>query len=533
MNAAAGLYQMFGTLVDVLVLPPLSGAAAAAAKFTGAGALSALYDPSSFPDPAVADDGVLLPATPRASPALGNAAAHWAADAVIDAALRGAYFEELPESLPPLKVAGWSAQTAAALSLPPGTSPSSSATEWITLSLDFGGSVSHPDGRHTATSGGAPPDAAARNAGAAARKAAPPTGVLAEDPYSLHRGNTTFFTPEQSRFLHPVLRYYHSELSGGGGVGGSSSSDPVVPVLEHHIREDFNNDWTHFSGHVLSVARFLQDVGSRRTRAAAALANAVAAATAASDLPPASSKKQARLPSSLIKRTLAPIFHVDRTWGFHATTIRRIAHEPFANVHAFGTSVPGGEAWFHAFSIEALDVLLFSGPLTLMVHWRDTAPFPLTAAENATMAALVDGLSTGQSVSRSFNRATALSMQDPPGLTGADAAVQADRDAALRAWYAQQTASAPGSILLEVRARNGLGREQMASLSGELGLITVMDSRTGKTYAIPESVALARGREALVAAGASGGGSAGAGGDRKSTLGGGVGKKKRGAAVVG
>ena len=602
MNRAAGIYQMFGTLVDVLVLPPFP--ASAAANFSGPGVFAPFFDPASFPDPTV--DDPTIPYRPAPEPHSRNLPleqiAARASDAVVDAAIRGAYFEELPLTLPPQKVAGWAAQVAASTVFPgiggdasPLWTSSVGGVEWITLSLEFGG-ASHPELHHSATSGSvpSPPAMDAMDNGAAdaaasspsARKKAKGKGSSSsvaaggssmstaatgpspdriEDPFSLLRANSTFWNPEWSRFLHPVLRYYHSALDSrcgsGYALGGPSKACPLssrgglapplmAPVLEHHILEDFNNDWTHFNCHVLSVARFLQDVAARRASVAldvrdmalkqslatarrpgnsiesatsfssstsSSKADQEAAADAASPSsvvrkPPStssssSSAADARKPLSeaSVRMLLSAAWHVRREWTTHEFDVRRHAHEPFTTVHAFGVSVPGSTSWFHAFSIDAIDQLMWSGPRILSIAWRDTAPFPLTPAENATMLALEAALASGSRTgSGATMEAVSLSMNDPP-MSEAAYNEQRRRDALVRSWYAASTAKIPGSILLEVRARTGMGQDHARTYGGLLGAITVVDSRKGTSYAVNESRVLseATARAASLARGGS------------------------------
>ena len=258
-NFAAGPFQMFGSLADVLVLPPLP--AAATAGFTAVDAAAALVEPTSFYDPSVAD-ALLEPSGPPPPLAPGDAAeaAARASEAVLDAALSGgALFEEVPLRLAHGKAPGWAAQlaaagSAAAAAADPFAGSSAGGAEYITLTLEFGGkaATTGPNGEYVYSL----PDAGAPGGGgglskppsrrggkkAGGKPAATPVATRKPvkeqwdaDPYALWRANVTFWQPELSRFLHPVLRYFHTRLA---PADTSVHGGMPPPVLEHHILED-------------------------------------------------------------------------------------------------------------------------------------------------------------------------------------------------------------------------------------------------------------------------------------------------------
>lgn len=159
-NRAGGIFQMFGQLVDVLLLQPVNGA-------VGDGA----WDPASSVRPALRD---AIPA---------------------DAGVVGEYFEEVPLGAVPDRVAAWS------------HAASASAPQFIAVSLEFGpgGEEEFAAVRKRATRA-TPPQAASSAPSAMAQ---PPL----HDPFSLKRVNGTVDAPEGSVFLHPVLRYWDYAVS--------------------------------------------------------------------------------------------------------------------------------------------------------------------------------------------------------------------------------------------------------------------------------------------------------------------------------
>lgn len=227
-------------------------------------------DPSSFPEDAAGR------AAAAAAAKAGKKRA--ASDSCLDAALRGAIFEEVPTRLVHIKAAHWALQAAHALAAAGlgGTGGSDGSavqltahTEYITLTLEFG------DGQ-----GLKPPDAGVPPANPLSRAGrqtyAQPTfasprlsskwGAVesGEDPYGIWRVKSTPEEPQRSSFIHPVLRYHHSSAFGEPPVGTVAQ-----PSLTLHLMEDFRGVFDDFSRHTLSLARWLQDVAARRVELAA------------------------------------------------------------------------------------------------------------------------------------------------------------------------------------------------------------------------------------------------------------------------
>lgn len=422
-NNAAGLFQMFqGSLVDVLVLPPLTAPADGCSGGAGL-VLTPLVDPSSFPDPTVSDP-LLGPQLPRGWAGATDAQQD-ACDAAVEAALAGSsLFEEVPIRLVHLKVPGWAAQAA---------TTTGAATEYITLALEFGGrkyAGRKPGG--SAYDYGLPsitPPADGDDGDAAPQPTHTPTAhAPPEDPYDVDRANTSFFDPERSRFLHPVLRYYHTGLQGKAAGADAAAIAIPPPLLEMHLLEDFEASYVAFAGYVLAVARFLQDVGARRIAAAHALAELPAGAG-----------------DSDVRDALASAFASARTADGDAPSAAAVAHVRTvmslageATLHFRGHEVHAGESWHHYLSTVATADLLSGTFATLTTHWWAGAADLLVPAD----AALVR---------------SALATVGRAGRGGDTSATSADGDALLyahllRAFYRNATAADPDLAVLVLRA---------------------------------------------------------------------------------
>lgn len=232
LNDGAANYQMFGTLCDVFVFDAPDVPVGAAA-FVSSGVHAAMqvpwfyYDESSAA--AAASDATGLAAdvaasqmrAPPSSPLRSPAAL--ASEAAVDAALRGALYEEVPVDLAPAAARAWAGRAGA------------SSAEWLQVSLEFGPS--------------------------------PPPG--SKDPFALDRADVALVHAELSHFIHPVLRLFNSAMPGCGDATNSSSSAPCFPVATLHVIEDFLAEWRLHTAHVLPLARFVQEVGARRAAAAA------------------------------------------------------------------------------------------------------------------------------------------------------------------------------------------------------------------------------------------------------------------------
>jgi len=356
-NEAAGIFQMFSSLADVLVLPPLP--AADAATFASVGAEAAMLDPSSF-----SDARLLAETHDEAVAGARPAAPRPASEAAVDAALRGALFEEVPTRLAHSKAAAWAPQVAAQLAAAGLLSAAQSGphSEWITLTLEFGNGTQglQPPDAGAALRGGPGAQPAPKPAARRPGRSTPVTAQTPDDPFSPLRVKGTPEKPERSTFLHPVFRYYHSHASGQVAEGAVAQ-----PVLELHLLEDFRNLFDSFPLHILPLARWLQDVGARRA--------ALALRTPA--LPPADA-------AGLLERALRP---PEATAGNSGGGARFQAlnaalgmmpraeglTQPCAELLYEGNSWPGASgAWFNRLSVAALSRLLQAqSSVTLAAHY--------------------------------------------------------------------------------------------------------------------------------------------------------------------
>ena len=423
--AAAGPYQMFGSLVDVLVLPPLPGAAVKG--FRQAGLEAPLVDPSSFYDPV--DDSAsphthaFVQWTPSPRPATTSTSSDRASEEAIDAATRGAIFEEVPVLLAPQKARGWSAQVLAALIAaelipqPTALLVESSGAEFITLSLEFGGKSAHvemPHGTNVTTG---------RRANVRAE--------WAEDPFALTRANVSVWIPEASRFLHPVLRYFNTGLT-------------AAAVSELHLLEDFNNRWDHYAVHALSLTRWLQDVGARRA----------ASVLVAAEMPHAVAKAR----REALIRVWMPVKRPS-TRDPRFLMLRALLHEPFSTLFYGGKMFRGGEAWFHSLSVRAAEELLVTGPRIMTLHFVDTAPFPRTPAEVSAEDDAIAAMINGSVSARTAMDAAVTRSLLAPNMSLAEATLQTHADAVWRAWHTSCSIAAPTMPIVVVRSRAGLARD--------------------------------------------------------------------------
>jgi hypothetical protein len=328
MNDAAGIFQVFGFLTDVFVFEPLEPAAVKG--FVSSSPHNAMHFPWHFYDAEAAasresdptglssDVAALQSLPPVGMPA--RPAAALASEAAVNAALAGGLREEVPVGLVPSAARAWAAQG----------QKSSQPAEWLQLSLEFGPSA--PPGQ--------------------------------KDPFALDRADTSLRHPEESHFLHPVLRYFHAASPGCGSNVSSSVAAPCAPVATLHIIEDFHAQFNMHTAHVLPLARFLQHVGARR--AAAALSSGGAGSPAPWTQPV--------LPPAFLAGVMMQLIS-----GCDATTL-------FWEGAGF-ESVGETDGWWMKLSVAAEESL--AGLRALAVHAIDSAPgVAVTPAEEAWTASV-------------------------------------------------------------------------------------------------------------------------------------------------
>jgi hypothetical protein len=405
-NLAAGLFQVFGGLVDVLLLDPLSPDAVA--DFVDVGVLAALHDPSSFPPPShvsaecFLDDPEFAPVFRRESRhnALPKRPARKGSDDVVERALRGSLFEEVPVAAVPTQAMKWAVIRAGGNS----SELSIRSVDWITLSLEFG-PLSKTD--------------------SAARES---------DPFALSRANVHPHNPEASHFLHPVLRYFSATLA--------RSASQLHPKLRStlHIIEDFHADWSHHALHIMALSRWLQDVGARR-----------AVATAQS--------RPAVSDPDLDKAWARPPPQPQTTKG---AIVDRFMTDSAATLYFRGNAIRGGSsAWFHALTVKAGDDLLRLGSLPdfVAIHFLSpTLHVPLSAAEISFTAALREELKVHGVLSHPRNASLAPAYTPPVpnrDVGGTSAAIASGLNAHLAAMYSNLTAFHSGLPVIVFHPRSG------------------------------------------------------------------------------
>jgi hypothetical protein len=531
LNGAAGPFQMFGSLADVVVLAP-PGACAGSGEggaFGGPGPAAPLHDPASFPDSHTRHP-LLLQVAPRpleavagagaSRAAIAAAAARRADDACLEAALRGALFEEVPMRLAPLKVAGWGGQVRAAQQQP---RPYFPQADYITVTLEFGGGggLNPPDagagrlgglalqqqvgeeemkkkGGLEGAEGGGQPLQPWPGSGAAAEakeeveegRAWDPTlpprftvsatgerlvysrrlrayvpqsvgegemrrmpqgfpsggmhpsdggfagmhpsdgsfqGDSPVDPYSTSRANATYWDPHNGRFLHPVIRFFSpgasANVSGRAPGRGAPPGRIPRPTLELHLLEDFNQVFTSYGGHLLSLARFLQEVAARRARAAAAYPAGASAAAAALSRP-----------SPTPAGASSP----------HANMLRAFMDMPSATLYLDGLAFPGGLAWFHALSCEAFEALMRGARRRLALHALLVAPSDMVPPSGGGGTPLPP---THHHQPGGGDPTAGADGMRLPGLSPAQHRQLDERDAAWHLWHTRRTAPPqPGAL---------------------------------------------------------------------------------------
>jgi thioredoxin reductase len=215
-NDGAGIYQMFGTLVDVFVFDDVPNPSAALVESEYA-ATERPFDHYDSKAAARLDTDVTgLSAAVAASQTLPPASrvkSEVEMEAAVDAALTGVLLEEVPTT----------GARALATSL---KNYSARTASWLTLSLEFGPAA--PAGEH--------------------------------DPFALNRADVGLARANRSHFLHPVIRFF-SQVSCGG-----DEEEKCEAIDEVHIVEDFLSEWRLHRAHILPLSRFLQDLGTRRAR---------------------------------------------------------------------------------------------------------------------------------------------------------------------------------------------------------------------------------------------------------------------------
>lgn len=326
---------------------------------------------------------------------------------------------------------------------------------------------------------------------------------VTKDPFSLLRANVSLEDPENSHFLHPVLRYYHSAFphgmrddddddhdgDGGGdakeiGDGDHPQAAPapepaIQPVAVCHVIEDFHTRWTSHLAHTMPVTRFLQQIGAARARAAKFAAVRLSttptqeldeAAAAATDAEPRPIGAQLDYLRQLWKRYGS---HYDG----HASLVRYLMTViNGASLYVQGKGVGTGEGWFNELSIETEQLIRCTGPRILVIHWYDPHPVPLTDAEVRHLDELRQRDQAGSATPLATASRREVSPR-PPLTPGQQQHLAATKDW-MATFYSNFTRSVDGAVVISVPVRAGQERIE----AERLGVSTIPSWRVHDAY---------------------------------------------------
>jgi len=465
-NTASGLYQMFGGLGAVIVLPPFTSTQAKG--FTNIGPLAACHEPWSFFDEN-ADTTYILQTPPPvgtpSKPVARDDPVQLKSDAIINNALNGgAIFEDVPIKLVQEKATLWQSQLIQASStlssLIP--DPSTVGVEYIVLTLEFGtGSSSYvPESKRNID------------------PKVDPVGYLratsewTRDPFSLLRANATLENPETSHFLHPVMKYYNTAIN------------TTHPCAEMHVIEDFHITWTMHVAHLLPVLRFVQDVGGRRARSALELQKALVSKSRKSidtdNIITTSSGYKTGPYTMVTKEILTPIWMVNREGKDHThELIDHIMLTQGAKLYYNGKSIMSGEGWVNQLSVNTSDYLRYHGPRILILHFMDPYPIPPTDEEMK----YLDGArkEMDKIMSNPGFPSFSLPVNKPiPQLNAAQKRQMVETEQSLQHFYEMFTNRNPSVALVSVNARTGFERIQAEKFGVEtVPIFKVYDAYRG------------------------------------------------------
>ena len=461
-NDAAGIYQMFGSLADVVVLAPTT--LDTVQDFSDVGVLAAMHDvnvPTGLGADSWADGtGDVGNSVPRplnkkrrsARSATNKRIAHQiASDSAIDAALTADYFEEVPVGLVASKVAdSWAAQSAAS-GMQADAVPK--AHEYITLTLEFGPTPPPPPP-------GTAPDVALRY-----------NTDWKRDPFSRLRANIGLHNPHESAFLHPVLRYF---LDGH-------------LLATTHIIEDFHGIWTLHTPHVLPVARFFQEIGARRVAALIAYSRETLARAENISSYHSALALQWHAPANAngtVAASIISAFAAEPS-STHANVLDRLMSSTASRLMYRGAVVRGKEGWSLQLSVQAERTLLRDGPPFFVAHFYDAEPSMLSAAELRWTAAARERAALPLGFALLTSQSPHSIPVLPPPLSRDRAAMRDGLPPFLEMLYVNMTTTNPGLAVVLVRYRSGpsrlLAEEFGAVRPGEpsVAVIRVFDARQG------------------------------------------------------
>jgi Pyridine nucleotide-disulphide oxidoreductase len=442
---SAGPYQMFGNLVDVVIFPPTSKQDAEG--FQGTSIKAACTNPSDYLDSSSS-----------------NSARSF--ERIINKALVGGFFEEVPVPLLPYKARFWSSLVNLEVneanvtkietpygtwfgreaskqglfldSLQPQSQEMNDPIEYITLTMEYGNLTE-----------------IAMSSGRQIRH-----GEWPIDSYSLSR-------QRENRLIHPVLRYYHS----------SHSLEISNPLYMQELPEDFHLSWNIHSLHLLPIARFLELVGTKRAQ--------LALLSSSSSSSSSNSMKQ-RPSMKAVKKILQP----------YESEMKQGLENPFmSKIHALMT-LPGvhmvykgeivntesSKRWLYYLSTAVADELIYRGPEVLVIHW-DQFPrvqaLPLTDKERELTSDIQAAWANDAEFAFTLGRrAQTLQLSEE---------LKAARGAHLNRtlqWFSEATRTVSKLLVLHVPARAGMGLAKARAVGlSSLPYMQIFHASLGETGA--------------------------------------------------
>jgi hypothetical protein len=498
-NNAAGTYQMFSSLCDVFVMTPVP--VSTASNFSGPGPLAPFVEPWTFPPPRseeaayAASPARIIYWNTTATGGRGSSKSDRRTESAINAALTGALFEEVPVQLVGHKASTWAASLAAAFGLdarvPDALQSHAGAapvlgTEYLTLTMEFGAR---------------PPPVAEGIASDGIPNAIHARADLQQDPYSLLR--SVRLPNRGSTFVHPVLRYFHPALSAPALDPSSIEFVPsllfpaatVYPIAEVHLPEDFGLDWKDHTTHILKLARFLQEVASRRLAVAAGIEKTLGLdISSTSVLSKGDVKEDVAQPlltsGGVIAATggaasefvrgraalaMTAAWATDRAPSAHAQSIYMAITSSRSKLYVRGRSVQGRAIWT-SLSVQAVDDALGGSSGLYILHMVDPHPHPPSLNEStwtAAQAAEEKTIRAMEHFERQFVavRRTPFSMPAPE-LTAAEVLAEAATAESINSLWLHVTGKIKGLVVITVSCRAGPDRlwvnsVLMANLSPE------------------------------------------------------------------
>jgi thioredoxin reductase len=337
-NYSSGPYQMFSHLCDVVVLPS-SFSLNVTHRLPKIKVLHpALYHPWSYKNeegdkarPTRIQSLVYRPPPSSMNESSETAERVTLRESLIDQALYGTYFEEVPSQLIPSQVRTWASSIRSS-----GSTNAPSSVEYLSLCMEYGD----------------------------------PVKIAKEEGYQLREGEQVLDVfasnrARQNRLLHPVLRYFNSAYN-------ASSNEPLLMM---ELPEDFHLYWHVHNLHVLPVTKFLEQVGQKRVELEELFTDHSNQIT---------SKALFKSFLGNVHARLFPAHINDEKHEFKLMNqihnLMRVPHTRFFMWNDEITST-GVTKWIHDLSLDAYNHLVYGGVKQFIILWIDPYPFPPTLEE--------------------------------------------------------------------------------------------------------------------------------------------------------